>query len=360
MEKYKIVISPESLKYDIVPEKYDNFNFGIYSGLTQILKGGPNNTSLLTGLTVPILLKQDARDVGYYSVFDGKIGQVSNSINFIFSSNTETPYNCDFFVSTDNRKNYFQNLKYFVDWGDGSNPQEISSKEIITHQYVQNGQLTNYNISLTGYNSLGNFIVTKSVNIPQTGVTYQNPYGTVEFFNFNGSWANTPQYLNYVPTGDSVNILSAQTGSTFVDVPFLISGYTTSQLNSLKSYGSEKFPQNKPVINLTKGLTGQVISFNSQYSSYTINDVVYLDMNDGKTVYTVYSYGLNIDTLSASAITKNEVLINAIDQPEIQVSGIIERGRNTGLERFLRIGEVDSVGDVTNYGYKFFNVQNLT
>ena len=56
MEKYKIVISPESLKYDIVPENYDNFNFGFYSGLTQILKGGPNNTSLLTGLTVPILL----------------------------------------------------------------------------------------------------------------------------------------------------------------------------------------------------------------------------------------------------------------------------------------------------------------
>ena len=83
-------------------------------------------------------------------------------------------------------------------------------------------------------------------------------------------------------------------------------------------------------------------------------------MNDGKTIYTVYSYGMNIDTISASALTKNEVLINVIDQPEIQVSGIIERGRNTGMERFLRIGEVDSIGDVTNYGYKFFNVQNLT
>jgi hypothetical protein len=87
---------------------------------------------------------------------------------------------------------------------------------------------------------------------------------------------------------------------------------------------------------------------------------VYLDLKDGNTIYTVYSYGMNIDTLSASAITKSEVLINVIDQPEIQVSGVIERGRNTGIERFLRIGEVDTVGDITKYGYKFFNVQNLT
>jgi hypothetical protein len=360
MEKYKIVISPESLKYEVRPETYDGFNFGYYSGMTQILHGGPNGTSLLTGLTIPVVLSQDIRDVGYYSVFDGQITQPSNSINFIFSSNTETPYNCLFFVSTDNTKNYFNNLSYFVDWGDGSNIQSIGNTEILTHQYIDNNNLTQYNISLTGTNALGTFVVTKSIYMPYTGITYQNPYGTVEFFNFNGSWANTPPSLNYIPTGDSVNILSAQTGSTFISVPFLISGYTTSQLNSLKSYGDEKFPVSKPIINLTNSLTGQVISFNTQYSSYTINNVVYLDLNDGSTIYTVYSYGMNIDTLSASAITKSEVLINVIDQPEIQVSGIIERGRNTGIERFLRIGEVDTVGDITKYGYKFFNVQNLT
>jgi hypothetical protein len=360
MEIIKIKISPETLKQDVRPETYDGFNFGYYSGMTKILHGGVNGSSLLTGLTVPILLKQDYGDIGYYSVFDGKIGQQSGNINFIFSSDTENPYNVSFYVTTNRSEKYFEKLKYKVDWGDNSEVQTITNAtNIINHQYVNNNTLTKYNISLTGSNSLGVFVVSKPVYLPHTGITISNPYGTVEFFNFNGSWATSPQFQNYISTGDSVSALSAQTGTTFLQLPFLISGYTSSQLESLKSYGLDKYPINKPLIKLPNGLTGQVISFNTQYTSYTINNVVYLDFKNGQTIYTSYSYGLTIDSLSSSAMTKNEVLLNVIDQPEIQVSGIIERGRNTGIERFLRIGEVGSIGDVTNYGYKFFNVQNL-
>ena len=36
----------------------------------------------------------------------------------------------------------------------------------------------------------------------------------------------------------------------------------------------------------------------------------------------------------------------------------IERGKNSALERIQRLGEVDNVGDLEKYGYKFFNVTN--
>jgi len=64
------------------------------------------------------------------------------------------------------------------------------------------------------------------------------------------------------------------------------------------------------------------------------------------------------DMMVCSAITKNEVLLNVIDEAEIQTNVFIERGKNSALERIQRLGEVDNVGDLEKYGYKFFNVKN--
>ena len=54
-EKYYFKISPGVLKDDIIPESYDGNNFGVYSAMTEILSGGTNGSSILTGLTLPIL-----------------------------------------------------------------------------------------------------------------------------------------------------------------------------------------------------------------------------------------------------------------------------------------------------------------
>ena len=92
-QKYYFKISPENVKRDIVEVTYvENTGYaysadpccsitsvtptsltgftGVYSGMSQILSGGTNGQSLLTGLTVPILLTEVATDLGYYSVFD--------------------------------------------------------------------------------------------------------------------------------------------------------------------------------------------------------------------------------------------------------------------------------------------------
>lgn len=96
-EEYSFKISPEVLSSDIVnlvytaktyydlpangvPNNTTAFtattqNFGLYSGMTQILSGGTNGESLLTGLTIPIMLTQTYNDIGYYSEFDGLLCQ---------------------------------------------------------------------------------------------------------------------------------------------------------------------------------------------------------------------------------------------------------------------------------------------
>jgi len=58
-----------------------------------------------------------------------------------------------------------------------------------------------------------------------------------------------------------------------------------------------------------------------------------------------------------TAITKNEALMNIVDQPQILSNVFIERGKTSVLETFERIGEVDNLGDLEKYGYKFFKVE---
>ena len=62
--------------------------------------------------------------------------------------------------------------------------------------------------------------------------------------------------------------------------------------------------------------------------------------------------------LHYSAITKNEVLMNVIDDFQIETTVLIERGVNSGLENFRRIGEVNTASALVRYGYGFFNVVN--
>jgi hypothetical protein len=352
MEVYKYKISPEVLKYEIRPETYDGFNFGYYSGMTEILSGGTNGTSLLTGLTIPIVLKQEYNDIGYYSAFDGNILQYGQQVNFVYSASSAQPYVYYFFVTTDSNLKYFKKTNYRVDWGDGNTQNvTVKSPDYVMHSYSQIE--TGYTISMTGSNTIGTFIIQKQIQVPFTGITINNPLGTIYFTNFNGSWSNTPESINTFFTGDSYNYLPT------VLTPYTISGFCESLYDEFLQYGVQKYPGISKTVNILNGVTGVTTSINPLYTAYTINNVQYIDYSGGTTMFFATSYGLTNDDVIMSAITKDEVLMNVIDQPEVQVSGKIERGKNSGLESFVRIGEVDSVGDVVRYGYGYFNVVNL-
>ena len=113
---YSIRISPEVIKNDLflhpynagdsepniddpcceivtstTTQQYTGYTYA-YSSMTQVVSGGTNGDSLLTGLTVPVFLTETTIDIGYYSVFDGMVLQKDTMTNFLFSASTFSPY----------------------------------------------------------------------------------------------------------------------------------------------------------------------------------------------------------------------------------------------------------------------------
>lgn len=360
-QRYSIKISPEVIKDDVFLVCYPSgstYPSGctyVYSGMSEILSGGTGGTSLLTGLTIPILITQSAVDVGYYSVFDGAILQADVVTNFIFSATTTNPNTIYIYNTSEKQlKNYLAFSPYIINWGDGTAPQSLTtlSPSYTPHIYSSNGT---YTITLKQTNPWGVNTIKKTITIPYTGTTIPNPKGTAYFTPLGGSWSATAFSYDYIFTGDSVNNVSSQVSSNYVTTPFDISGYTKSRLTELKLYGPVKYQINTMVYSSIGLPIGQITTINPDYTGYTVDGVSYLDFKDGTTVYLTKSFGLTSNWMVQEPMTKDEALLNVVFQPDVQSNIFIERGKNSALERTERLGEVDNIGDLNRYGYGFFN-----
>lgn len=339
----------------------------VYSSMTQILSGGTNGSSILTGLTVPILITENAIDPGYYSTFDGNILQKDTMINFLFVPGSSSPqqdvqlttinlYN----TSETNLKNYLQFSTYKIDWGDGTPIENVNSSSpfYYSHTYAATGQ---YTITMSGQSPWGINLIQKKVNIPITPLLNENPYGEAFFIPQGGSWSGTPISYNYIFTGDSNTNIEDFYSSNYTTLPIIVTGYTKSSLNDLTAYGNkENLIGGKFKLGIVSGSTGVGefigVGPNNLYTAYTLNDITYYDYFDGTTIFIVDSSGFTSDWLVMSALTKNEALINVIDEPEVQSNVFIERGKNSAVENIVRLGEVDNIDELVNYGYKFFKI----
>ena len=387
-QKYYFKISPENIVADLTTVKYtagtevfydiDECCFitavtentiigetGLYLDMRDILSGGTNGTSILTGLTIPIVFTQTATDIGYYSVFDGAVLQKDVINNFLFTANTTNPYTYIFYNTSDQEMVKFLGLiTYVLDWGDGSPTVTLTSSAPVTHTYPASN--TNYTISMTANSPWGISLVQKEVIVPLTGVTIDNPYGIATFTPHSGSWSATPINYDYIFSGDSNTNLSDFYSSNYTNVPFLVTGFTQSSINDLAQFGPKfallggKFKIGVQVTGTT-GCVGTVWGPDptDTYTAYTINNIDYYDYED-YTLYVTYSSGFTQNDLILSAITKNEGLLNVIDQPEVQTNVFVERGKQSVNEYISRLGEVDNVGDLEKYGYKFFKVKKDT
>jgi hypothetical protein len=335
---------------------------GVYTGMTYVLSGGTNGDSLLTGLTIPILFTETAVDMGYYSVFDGAVLQKDVINNFLFSGTTGSPYTYSFYNTSDTEFIKFLSLvKYVVDWGDGSPKVTLTSTSPISHNYPTSN--SEYHITMTATSPWGISKITKTITTPFDDVIISNPNGTATFTPAGGNWTGTSFNYDYIFSGDSNTDINDFFSYNYTTIPFLITGYTESTINDLAQYGPKgnlyggKY---KVGVQVT-GTTGSVGTVwgpdpNGLYTAYTINQIDYFDYEDF-TLFMVYSSGFTQNDLIMTGLTKNEALINVIDQPEVQTNVFIERGKNSALEYIERIGEVDNVGDLEKYGYGFFNVK---
>jgi hypothetical protein len=331
----------------------------VYSSMTEILSGGTNGSSLLTGLTIPIFISETCIDIGYYSTFDGAVLQKDVMNNFLFSSTTLNPYEYYFYNTSDDQSlGYLKFSDYKVDWGDGIT-QTINnfSPNHYGHTYVQGG---NYTISMSGMSPWGYNVIKKDITVPYSAATITNPKGTAYFLPAGGNWSGTPIMYDYIFSGDSNCDLDIYDTSSN---PIIVSGYTTSNVNGLEVYGNKanlydgKFKKGVPVT----GTSGNIGTYwgpdeSNTYTAYTINDIDYYDYVDGTTIFIVKSSGITSNTLVCSPLTKNEVLLNVIDEAEIQSDVFIDRGKVSAYERVQRLNEIDNIGELMTYGYKFYNI----
>jgi len=385
---YKFVISPENIKSDLTfvgfTGETDITNFidpccltdstqssndvgqtGVYLPMSYVLSGNTGGTSFLTGLSVNIMITESAVDIGYYSPFDGMIIQADVLNNFIVTANTINPYTYSFYNTSDLELIKFLSLVTFtLDWGDGSPIEPVLGITPLTHTYPT-GQ-NQYTITLTSNSPWGISKVQKPVITPFVNATIPNPQGNVVFYPASGSWSANPISYDYIFTGDSGTDINDYYSYNYTNVPFPITGLTESTLNDLAQFG--------PKVNLVggkfklgvqvTGTTGGVGTFYGEdpsgtYTAYTMNNVIYHDYEDF-TIYFVDSYGLVPGELELVEITKNEALLNVIDQPEIITNVYIERGKYTPLENVMRLGEVDNMGDLEKYGYKYFTIEKVS
>lgn len=376
-EKFSILISPEVLSSDLTNIIYtasttyllgqdecitsattaiqNTQSIFVYSGMSYILSGGTNGESLLTGLTVPILFTQTYNDLGFYSEFDGLMYQKDIVTNFLYSGNSTTNLNSVTLYNTsgDYTVSYLDFTTFFVDWGDGTPAQQLTSN-VITHNYLVN---SGYTITLSGSNPWGVTIIQKPITIPLQSVTVPNPTGNIVFVPQQGNWANIPISYNYIYDLDSNNTIPYQISSNWTNVPFPLSGFTTSRLQDLKRWGPVPYTVGY-VVTKNNQVFGQVNSITADVTGYTINNVDYYDLINGKTLYVVNSSGLTANDIVASAITKNEYLLDFVMAPEVQTDIYVERGKYSAFESLQRLGEVDNIGDMVRYGYGFFKINN--
>lgn len=366
---YRFIVSPETVKSDLTTVTVSGQTFGVYSGMSQMVSSGPRFTSLFTGLTVNVLLNQTAIDEGYYSPFDGFVLQKNVVANFIFSSTTQDPYRWYVYNTSDEFQKFLDLSSYTIDWGDGSAKQIITNYAPNSINHLYPTEVKEYTIVMEQRNPWGVTRVEKTIRTPFTKVLIPNPNGKIFFTTLDGNWLKTPISYDYIFSGDAVNVVSAQTSNNFTTVPFTISGLTKSRLTELEIYGtvpitsplfSEKYQIGVPII-ANGQIWGAVTNaeFNV-FTAYTIQNVNYYDYADGTTIFFEESSGLTESNLTAVPITKEEVLIKVVDQPNIQTNVFVERGKNSAYESVQRLGEVDNLGDMINYGYGFFNVVNKT
>lgn len=388
LQQYNFIVSPENIKSDLVYVTYTGETdittiidpccltattisatttgtTGVYLPMEYILSGNTGGTSFLTGLSVNIMFTESTVDLGYYTPTDGMILQLDVLNNFIVTATTLNPYTYTFYNTSDLELiKFLQLVTYTINWGDGSPTQLVLGITPITHTYPVSQ--TSYTITLTANSPWGISKVQKKINIPFTNVTISNPNGTITFYPAGGSWANTPVSYDYIFTGDSNTNINDYYSYNYTTVPFQITGLTVSTVNDLSQFGPKsnlydgKF---KLGVQVT-GTTGAIGTFwgpnqSNTYTAYTINGITYLDYEDF-TIYVTDSYGLAPGDIVLSALTKNEALINVIDQPEIITNVFVERGKYTPLENIQRIGEVDNVGDLEKYGYKYFNIEKIS
>jgi hypothetical protein len=326
-------------QYDVVYNITGSIPTGsyIWTGTTWTLI--PESSAYLT-YNLPIFLESKVDELGVMVGFDGDIEQVEQLCNFSYTQTGSTIqiYNTD--DPTVLRKIVEQT--FTIDWGDGNTDNLPVNYGIIgvplptiTHTYsIPSG----YTITIYLSSPWTNQKLERKVLIPQDLVVL-NPFGT-----FTG--LTIPAYGNLTgQTQDYLNDYDYMPGYTgFTAFTYIALGQ--SRISELKKYGEDVY----------SGVTGGTDTIGI-YSAYTIDGLYYKDYSDGYTMITGNTSGYTKEDVINTVITRNEHFLGFVDEPTIYSDVFIERGKQSVMERNLRLGEIENIGEFNIYGNGYFTVK---
>lgn len=284
---------------------------------------------------LPIFLTSTAIEMGDMVPFDGDIEQIEQLCNFTYTSNGNivTVYN----TTNTNKLNRIIDSVFEIDWGDGTSRQSINILGNLTHNYTSSGIKT---ITIYMNNPWDSVSSSKIINLPKTttdptdllSLTFDIPYTQITGFTQN--YGNDYDYNADNYTGTTV---------------FL--AITKSRINEKKLYGGT-------YTGLTTGVT-EVNGLDYDFTGYTIDNLNYIDLSDGFTYVSGNTINFATEDDFLKKLTRNEHYLGFITEPLVYSDVFIQRGKNSVSEFNLRLSEINSVGELMNYGNGYFNIKKF-
>ncbi len=294
-----------------------------------------------TGLTfnLPVFLEDYGEQMGVMVGFDGNVAQVEETSNFTYSGNsyTLTIYNT---VNT-NKFSFLVDSVFTIYWGDGSS-------SVLPMTSINNPTISNTSHT---YATSGETIIRVTIESPWTVTELQKtvviPFVSSYGFPTDlGTLTFTVPYTEPPVTADQTYLQDYRTltGNT----PGTIIGFQAvgkSRVDEYKLYGKGN------EYDMTK------VSIVSGYTGYTIDGLTYIDTPDGSTIISGDTSQYYDDEVYNGMVTRNEYFIGFVTEPDIFSDIFVERGQQGVMEKNLRLGEIDNMGELEIYGNGYFNVR---
>lgn len=232
---------------------------------------------------------------------------------------------------------------FTISWGDGTPDEEVPMPTVYdanlpfaTHAYLLNGD---YEVEITVDSPWKVDKLKRIITIPLEEYSFPSDLGTLTF---------TVPYSNpaIVETQDYLQDYRELTGAT-EDAPVSFLGIGKSRIDEFQLYGSSSY----------SGVTEYYTDQGDLVTGYTIDGLYYIDYSDGYTHITGSTASYYQDEIYQGMITRDEHLIGFLDTPQISSDIFVERGKQGVMEKNLRLGEIESTGELDIYGSGFFKIR---
>jgi hypothetical protein len=340
-----------------------------WNGLTWV---SSSKEDVHPSYNIPLFLNSTVDEMGVMVGFDGNIEQVEQLCNFSYTQTGSTIqiYNT---VNPDKLRKIVEQT-YTINWGDGGtsgltvNDGVIGNNlPTISHTYSISG---GYTISITLDAPWITQKLNKKVTIPQD-IT-QDLIGTFIYTGTSLPYYNTSPTEYYLESGRTQNYLNdfeynpstGYTNNAYNNVFGNYTGFTYlgiggSRLEEKRQYGSTSYSDT------TTGTTtvgDEILNYTGYSFTYTGNTtgttvVHYRDYEDGTTLITGNTTGFTQEEVINQMITRNEHFLGFVDDPTIYSDIFVERGKQGVLEKTLRLGEIDNIGELDVYGNGYFKIR---